>query len=196
MRIQKPATLFLYALVMGPLAALTHELGHWIVGKAAGFQPVLHAYAVSGLPEAAPFGGNPLGVAAAALAGPVVTLLLTAAGYALWRQEASRNWALALAFAAPIRFVLNLMYFVGTGLVALGIVERSNPNFDEMTASLALSVPVFPLVGIGALVLPLAWWLIIRRLDEDRWASVASLLAGTLIGMALWLGPIGRSLLP
>lgn len=194
--IRKQLTLFSYALVMGPMAALLHELGHWTVGKAVGFQPILHASAVSGVPEEAPFGGKPLGVALVALAGPAVTFIITTVGYVLWRRRSSRTWALALAFATPVRFVLNLLFFVGSVLVALGIAERGKQNFDEMIASLALGVPVEPVVGIGAVALPLAWSLIIRRLDEDRWTSVGSLLAGTAIGMALWLGPIGRSLLP
>ena len=62
-------TLFLWSLMVGPIAVLLHELGHWIVAVTAGFQPVLHAYAVSGVPETGPFGGDPAGVAAVALAG-------------------------------------------------------------------------------------------------------------------------------
>ena len=189
-------TLFLSALVMAPIAALLHELGHWIVAKAAGFQPILHAYAVSGIPDAAPFGGNPTGVAAVALAGPTVTLLLTAVGYMLWRQDSSRSWALALAFAAPTRFIINALFLIGSMLVALGVAERSNPNFDEVIAASALGIPAVSLAIIGALVLPLAWWSIIRRLNQNRWVDIALLAAGTVVGMALWLGPVGNSLLP
>ena len=58
MRIQRLMALFGWAMLLGPLAVLLHELGHWVVGQAAGFQPTLHAYAVSGLPEKPPFGGN------------------------------------------------------------------------------------------------------------------------------------------
>jgi hypothetical protein len=181
---------------MAPVAALLHELGHWIVAKAAGFQPILHAYAVSGLPDAAPFGGNPTGVAAVALAGPAVTLLLTAVGYRLWRQDWSRSWALALAFAAPTRFIINALFLIGSMLVALGVAERSNPNFDEVIAASALGIPAVALAIIGALVLPLAWWSIIRRLNQNRWVDIAFLAAGTVAGMALWLGPVGNSLLP
>jgi hypothetical protein len=188
--------LFLSALVMGPIAALLHELGHWIVAKAAGFQPTLHAYAVSGIPEAAPFGGNPSGVAAVALAGPAVTMLLTAVGYTLWRQDSSRSWTLALAFAAPTRLIINALFLIGSMLVVLGVAERSNPNFDEVTAASALDIPAVSLAIIGALVLPLTWWSIIRRLGQYRWVDITSLAAGTIIGMALWLGPVGDSLLP
>jgi len=189
-------TLFLSALVMAPIAALLHELGHWIVAKAAGFQPILHAYAVSEIPDAAPFGGNPSGVAAVALAGPTVTLLLTAVGYLLWRQDSSRSWALALAFAAPTRFIINALFLLGSMLVVLGVAERSNPNFDEVIAASALGIPAVSLAIIGALVLPLAWWSIIRRLNQNRWVDIAFLAAGTVVGMALWLGPVGNSLLP
>jgi len=189
-------TLFLSALVMAPIAALLHELGHWIVAKAAGFQPILHAYAVSEIPDAAPFGGNPSGVAAVALAGPTVTLLLTAVGYLLWRQDSSRSWALALAFAAPTRFIINALFLLGSMLVVLGVAERSNPNFDEVIAASALGIPAVSLAIIGALVLPLAWWSIIRRLNQNRWVDIALLAAGTVVGMALWLGPVGNSLLP
>jgi len=189
-------TLFLSALVMAPIAALLHELGHWIVAKAAGFQPILHAYAVSEIPDAAPFGGNPSGVAAVALAGPTVTLLLTAVGYLLWRQDSSRSWALALAFAAPTRFIINALFLLGSMLVVLGVAERSNPNFDEVIAASALGIPAVSLAIIGALVLPLAWWSIIRRLNQNRWVDITFLAAGTVVGMALWLGPVGNSLLP
>lgn len=188
--------LFLAALVIAPVAVLLHEVGHWVVAKAVGFQAVLHAYAVSGPPEVAPFGGNPTGVAAVALAGPMVTLLLTALGYTLWRRDSSRKWALALAFAAPTRFIINALFVVGSVLVALGVAERSNPNFDEITAASALGVPAVSLAIIGALVAPLTWWSIIRRLDQSRWACVASLAAGTAVGMTLWLGPVGELVLP
>lgn len=193
---RKPLTLFVSALVLGPLGVLLHEAGHWAVAKAAGFEPVLHAHAVTGIPETAPFGGNPIGVAAASLAGPLVTVLLTALGYALWRQQGSRAWALALAFSAPVRFLLNLAFLAGSALVALGIAERGDPGFDEMMAARALDVPVLPLVLIGATVLPLTWVLLIRRLRGERWRSVAALSAGTAAGLALWLGPVGAFLLP
>lgn len=81
-------------------------------------------------------------------------------------------------------------------LVVLGVAERSNPNFDEVTAASALGIPAVSLAIIGALVLPLACWSIIRRLGQYRWVDITSLAAGTIIGMALWLGPVGDSLLP
>lgn len=190
------ATLFLFALVLTPLGVLLHEAGHWAAGKAAGFQTVLHAYAVTGMPEEAPFGGNPTGVGIAALAGPAISMLLTAFGYASWRHRPSRAWALALAFSAPTRFLVNLFFLLGSALVAMGIAERSNPNFDEMTASRALDVPVLPLAVVGALVLLAAWSLIIRRIEKDRWTSLAALSAGTGGGLILWLGSVGSILLP
>lgn len=195
-RTQALSTLVLSAFVAGPIAVLLHELGHWIVANAAGFQPVLHAYAVSGVPDAAPFAGNPTGVAAVALAGPMVTLILTVAGYTLWRRDPSRSWALAMAFAAPTRFIINVLFLVGSVLIALGVAERSNPSFDEVNAASALGIPAASLAVIGALVLPLTWWFIIRRLDQNRWTAVAAIAAGTLIGMTLWLGPVGKLLLP
>ena len=196
MQILRFATLFLFALVLTPLGVVLHEAGHWTAGQAAGFPTVLHAYAVSGIPEAAPFGGNPLGVGIASLAGPAVSVLLTAFGYVIWRQDPSRLWALALAFSAPTRFLVNVFYLLGSVLVAMGIAERGNANFDEMTASRALDMPALPLVLVGAIVLPAAWALIIRGLDTSRWTSIAALAAGTGAGLALWLGPVGTFLLP
>ena len=67
-------TLFRWSLMVGPIAVLLHELGHWIVAVTAGFQPVLHAHAVSGIPETAPFGENPAGVAAGSMIGMALWL--------------------------------------------------------------------------------------------------------------------------
>lgn len=196
MRFQRVANLFVWALALAPLTILLHELGHWVVAKASGFEPVLRYSAVSGIPEVPPFGGKPLGVAASALAGPLVSIFLTATGYLLWRRRPSLTWALALAFVAPVRFLINVMFLLVSAFVALGVVPRPSPKFDEMTVALALGLPVLPIVAVGAITLPLAWFLIIRRLGVDRWRSVAPLLAGTVVGIALWVGPVGQMLLP
>jgi len=88
------------------------------------------------------------------------------------------------------------MFLLVSAFVALGVVPRPSPKFDEMTVALALGLPVLPIVAVGAITLPLAWFLIIRRLGVDRWRSVAPLLAGTVVGIALWVGPVGQMLLP
>ncbi len=101
-----------------------------------------------------------------------------------------------MAFSARWRFLINVFDLLGSVLVAMGIAERGNANFDEMTASRALDMPALPLALVGAIVLPAAWALIVRGLDTSRWTSIAALAAGTGAGLALWLGPVGTLLLP
>lgn len=186
-----PLRHFLLATLLAMPAILLHELGHVAVAQLAGFTPVLHHASVDGIPEAAPWGGNPMGTAAAALAGPLVTGLLLL--LALWGARRNRAWGLPLLAAAPMRFVINLLFLLQSLLVSLGIFAAAGANFDELTAARALGLPEVPVVAAGALVLVVAWGALLKA--RPGWRNLLALFAGALLGTMLWLGRIGPALI-
>jgi hypothetical protein len=192
--VKKPAKLFLLALLLAPIAIVAHEIAHWLVAQNLGLVPQLHFGSVSGIPEASPFGGTPLAVAAAMLAGPLATAGITAFG--IWTYtRTGAPWSLALAMAAPTRFVANVLFLIQYSFVVAGIAERSTPNFDEVSAARALGIAEIGLAGVGAALFVLVWcWLLFKV--KPGAASVTALLIGNIGGTALWLTTLGPLVFP
>ncbi|MEY2884352.1 MAG: hypothetical protein RL490_2076 [Pseudomonadota bacterium] len=185
----RSAILLLSCVALLPATVILHELAHWLVGQLAGFPTQLHFASVDGLPETAPFGGAPLGVALAALAGPAMSVLLVGVGMI----SRHRPWGLPLVATAIARFAVNIIYMIQQAFVLAGVAKASQPNFDEILAARALGLPPQPLAAIGAIVLlaALAW---LWRQASGR--TLLVLAVGTVAGMVGWLGLLGPRLLP
>lgn len=117
------------AALVAPLTVIAHELGHFLAGRAMGFDAELRAASVSG--------GAVLGrapdwmVAVQALAGPLVTFLLLASAFAIGRRRA-KPWVIALAATAPLRFLVGASYLTWSIYAwSQGGELRGSPNFDE-----------------------------------------------------------------
>ena len=191
---KRPAQLFLLALLLAPIAIVAHEIAHWLVAQSLGLAPQLHFGSVSGIPEAPPFGGTPLAVAAAMLAGPLATAGITAFGIWAYTRTAA-PWSLALAMVTPTRFVANVLFLIQYSFVVTGIAQPSSPNFDEVSAARALGIAEIGLAAIGAALFVLVWcWLLFKV--QPGAVSVLALLIGNIAGTALWLSTIGPLLLP
>jgi hypothetical protein len=188
-RLQAGLAAFGFCVVLFPLSVVLHELGHFLIGRVFGIPTELHAASVSGLPETAPFGNSPGGVALASLAGPAITMLLVVLGFAF----RTRVWGLPLLAVALARFFVNLAYMIQQRFVAAGIAAPSNPNFDEIQAARALDLPPQPLAAVGAVLL-LAGLVFLWRFAGPRGFLV--LTSGTIAGMVGWLVLLGPRLLP
>ena len=180
---------FLWCVALAPIAILLHELSHQVVGVAVGFPAQLHFASVSGIPEAAPFGGNPVSVALASLAGPAMSMSLMAIG----AHFSKRPWGLPLVAVNVPRFVVNVVFLVQQALVVAGVFKAGESRFDEATAANALGWSAVALGSVGALFFffGLVWlW---RR---AKGAGFIALALGTASGAFIWLQLLGPLLLP
>ena len=184
-----------WAALLAPVGIVLHELGHFAVGLSLGYPVRMHVGSVSG--GAAIGLASDLHVAMEAVAGPLVTVALAAiAIWGLLRRPGSR-WALALAITAPIRFIVGGVYLFA--VIKAWLEEtafQGTPNFDEYNAALALGLSPVCLVAVQTLGLLAYWsWVITQPRPVARLASVASVLVGAVVGIALWMALIGPAVL-
>lgn len=181
--------------LLAPAGIILHEMGHFLVGLSLGFPVRLNAGSVSGGPAIG--SATDMAVAMQASAGPLVTITLMAiAAWGLINRPGSR-WAFALAITAPLRFIVGGTYLFWVGKAWLEETAfQGTPNFDEFNAALALGLSPVWLVAVQVLGLIAFWiWATTRPRPIARIASVGSVLAGAVIGIALWMALIGPALL-
>ncbi len=186
--------LFGWAALLAPLGVFLHELGHFAIARALGYDDViLRAASVAG---GARLGEAPaLEVAAQAAGGPLITLLLIAIAWPFLRRRPAPNWAIAMAATAPLRFLVGGVYLGFTVVLLVTGRERGTPNFDEYNLARGLGLPLEPLL-LAELLLLIVWWRIVRTsLAGRRWSGIAALCCGALIGLFAWLQLIGPRLL-
>lgn len=181
--------LAVWAFLLAPLAVLLHELGHWVAGRIMGYEVLLEVGSVSG---GAKLGAAPGGdVALQAGAGPAVSVALTLLALAFIRRGSVAPWALALAAAAPVRFLVVVVALVVDLVVAVLGGTRGIPNFDEYNLAAGLAVPAYPLFLAVVIFMLWTWWFVWKRLPGRRWLSLLSLVVGAGVGLALWFQIIG-----
>lgn len=180
------------ASVAAPVTILLHELGHYLADKAFGFpNVVLHYGSTSnGAAEA----GFPLwqqGISAAA--GPLTTIAILLLCCYIVARYGPHPVAVATGLVAPIR-----MFIIGV-LFIMARMKNANMsgNFDELNASRAGGVSVDWLIAIELLALVAAWWYLASRIPRrERMLALLSCMAGMIVGLVLWIGLLGRVLLP
>ncbi len=190
---------FALATIFAPAAIVIHEAGHFLGYVVFGFpEPKLH-YASAGwdgiqefsrhlrageLAEAqsiADIGQS--GIASAA--GPLMTYVMIAAGlWALRRYESVFGAALSVAAAARVS-------------VLLPALTRASEGTDEAGVSRALLVPEVPLHLLGlAVCMAGVFGSLVLLHQQGRTRLMPALVVGTLFGVGLWMGPVGRLVLP
>lgn len=121
-------------------------------------------------------------VGLAALAGPLLTILLGGAG--LWLLGSRRSLvAGALAFAAFFRAVPVAVVY------ALGTPEHT----DEAHIALTLGLPDAPFVALQVAGLAATIWLLLRH---TRWQIALAIVAGSLASLGIWMAALGPLMLP
>lgn len=192
---QEFAALAGWGALLAPAGIVLHELGHLIVGKALGYPARMNVGSVSGGPS---LGSAPdMAVAWQASAGPIITIVLMAiAAWGLLRRPGSR-WPYALAITAPLRFIVGATYlFWVVHAWAEGTAFQGTPNFDEYNAALAIGIAPVLLVSVQIIALVAYWiWVVRRARPVGRIASVVTVLAGAVVGIALWMALIGPTVL-
>jgi len=176
-----------------------HEAGHFLSYVVFGFaKPKLH-YASAGwdgireftlhlrageLAEAQSIVDIGQSGIASAL-GPLTTYLMIVAGlWALYRYELVFGAALAVAAAARVSVLLPAL----TG--------RSEGT-DEAGVSRALLVPEVPLHVLGVVVCAAGvFGSLVLLHQQGRTRLMPALVVGTVFGVGLWMGPLGRLGLP
>ena len=183
---------FASALLVTPSIVL-HELGHLFTALALGFpSPEFHYSAVS---PGDVSGQSQAELGAVALAGPIVTVLLIAAGLAAHRYRPRSIWPFALAIAAASRFAVAVPFTLANLYVRLNGQRLAPPAFDEQKAADALGWSGELLLGATtALVLLVLVWLLVTL--PRRWLSFPAVVIGTAAGWGLWMGILGPLLFP
>jgi hypothetical protein len=170
---------------MTPLSIFLHELGHYTAARVFGYPALLKATSVASDLDQAPAWLQ----AFQAAAGPLVTVIVTAAAAWFYSRRGTRLWALSLAMAAPHRFLVLGAYLAVMGAVtAIGGRFGGSPNFDEFNAAQAMGLPIFWVASLITALLILYWTWLIRRIPKGkRILSIASVAAGAAAGMFLWV---------
>lgn len=176
-----------------PVTIMLHELGHFLVDKAFGFpEAVLHYdSATSGAAEAN-YPAWQQSVSAAA--GPLVTIsILLVCCYVVTRYGPNLV-VMVIGLIVPIRMLVIGIAFI---LARLRGADISSGNFDELIASRGSGVPVDLIVAVELLALVAGWWYLVSRISRgERTIALLSCTGGMIIGILLWIGALGPSLLP
>ncbi len=186
MTLKTAPVIALFTALLCILTIIAHELAHFAAAIAMGGQNVaLHWADITFAPGSL----DATGLAVTWAAGPIITHLII-----LWVWLRGRaDWpALALGLGAATR---NMILLPFTLKFLLGHDVSGFTN-DEVTVADALAMSPLPLalfataLGWSAFVLFLA-----RAKRSGGWALLATLLVGTILGIASW-GAIGPILLP
>ena len=176
-----------------PVTIVLHELAHLIAALALGFpNPEFHFNAVSP--------GDVRGQAqwelgAVALAGPIVTALLTGLGLVAHRRRPQSAWPFALAISAASRFAVAVPFSLANLYVRATGGRLAPPAFDEQKAADALGWSGELLLGAtSATFLLVLGWLVVAL--PNRRLSVPAMLIGTAAGWAAWMAGLGPVLFP
>lgn len=181
------------AILTGP-SILLHEGAHLVVALAVGVpDPVLHYSAIShgdlsDVPDWA--------IALTSAAGPLMTIVLGAAGCWFISRKPPPGWAFGLAAVAASRLLLGLPFAL-LGIISVLMGYGAESAFDEFKAATAVGLPGLPFVALSAACGVAACVLIARRTPRaERSAAWPGIVIGSAMGWAAWLLLLGPVLLP
>ena len=185
-----------------PLAAMLHELGHFVAFRVFGFDVVLRFSSVrwtglgefqelmrAGDVESAMEIAQPWQVAVGAAAGPIVTYLTVIACVLAIRRFGPLSLVLGVGLVSPIRFLVAIPFF------ALKLQGKpAAPRADEALVAVNTGIPVSLLFLLGLTCLVLGYWFLVTAIPHGRRVRVlVPTFGGLVLGgflWALWLGPL------
>jgi hypothetical protein len=174
---------------------MLHEVGHYLAAILAGSpNPALH-YSWTDPGAVAARDGAINGVIG--LAGPAVTIILSALGCLWVRVQRPAPWAFALSVAAVSRFVVAVPYTIVNTIIRLVGGRLRPPAFDEYKAGTALGVSGDALLASTVIVLAAVLVCVGAKLPRgERLIAWVGLVTGTLLGWIFWMLLLGPVLLP
>ncbi len=185
---------FSCALVASPIFVLLHEIGHYVAGVCLGFSATLHYDQVTGtMPkEALTWRGDAL----QASAGPLVQVVLAAAGFAWLRslREDRREAAVTMKdWLATVFVGLNAGHWLRGFADPLGCQQL----IDEARVSGAMGLRPTVLPCLFACLAVVALLATLRlHPPGNRLLPFLSMAAGGAIGFVVWIKLAGPLLLP
>ena len=186
-----------------PLAAMLHELGHYVAFRALGFPDVVLRFSSVSWPGLGEFldllrAGNlegaseiaqPWQVAVGAAAGPIVTYVTVIVCVLAIRRFGTLSPVLGVGLVSPIRFLVAIPFYA---FVLLG--KSPAPNTDEAIVALSTGIPLSLLYLPGLACFLLGYWFLVTAIPRGKRVralvptSIGLVLGGLL--WALWLGPL------
>ncbi|MGH7602360.1 MAG: hypothetical protein ACRENK_00025, partial [Gemmatimonadaceae bacterium] len=169
-----------------PLTIVLHEVGHYLaaiwVGSA---NPTIH-YSWTNPGDLTVARASANGIIG--LAGPSITILLSALACAWILLRAPARWAFALAITAVSRFVVAVPYTVIKVVVRLLGGGVRPPAFDEYKAGVALGWSGDALLASTTLVLAAVLVCVAVKLPRgERAVAWSGLIIGTALGWICWM---------
>jgi hypothetical protein len=194
------------AAIAGPAGILLHELGHFGTAVARGIPGVTLHFASISYPDADRFwqtlaAGDRASAAAmysltdagaTALAGPVVTVVLSLACAIV--LAVSRPADLVAAFCAATALTAGARSYVGVSylLRVRPTHPDARPFFDEINAARAFGTEVDWIVWSVVACIVVSWILTLPRLRPNWWLKTPIAIVAPLLGILAWtqVGPL------
>jgi len=178
------STLALLTFLLTPLTIVIHELGHFAVPLLSGLPAQLHPTSVSG---GAALGTQPAWlVALQEGGGPLMTIIMGAAGAAAYARDRRRVWALAFAGAAISRLLVSTAWLgLRLFLLVIGKPYGGNPNFDEHRVAEALGFSPFVTAVAATLVFAAIFAWLVGRIERGRRLAFTITMAVMVVGANL-----------
>ena len=177
------------------LAIPLHEVGHYLAAMWVGSpNPTIHYSSTDpGNLSTARTSANGI----VGLAGPAVTILLSAFACAWILMRGPQRWAFALAVGAVSRFIVAVPYTLMNVVVRLLGGRMRAPAFVEYKAGVALGVSGNALLASTVLVLAAVVAFVAIKLPRgERAVAWTGLITGTTIGWIFWMLLLGPVVLP
>jgi hypothetical protein len=184
-----------WSVLFAILAIPLHELGHYVAAIGVGSaSPRIH-YSWTDPGNLSIARASATGIVG--LAGPAVTILLSAFACAWVLLHGPQRWAFALAVAAVSRFIVAVPYTLINVVVRLLGRGMRPPAFDEYKAGVALGVSGNALLASTVLVLVAVLVFVAIKLPRgQRAVAWTGLITGTALGWILWMFVLGPVVLP
>lgn len=177
----------LLGILLIPMNALCHELGHYLTSFLFGAENiVLHYASVSSNTDH--LTGLQKGLIN--IAGPLISYLFLIIGIVITRTKISAVWFI-LGLVTTLRALINLPFLIGRFKGA-----ESNPNFDEYNFAVNMNInPI--LVSTTALLITLSacFYFSVLIYKKSGIVGIIKLWISVIIGLLSW-GIFGKFLLP
>ncbi|WP_143960295.1 hypothetical protein [Litoribacter populi] len=185
-----------WPIIFVPITIMLHEMGHYIIGFMFQFPNLqLHYGSVSHTATELDF--PPWQLALQASAGPLITILIASLPCYFATKREQNIFLISLGIVAPIRFLIGSVYLFWIVIIFFSGGSMGASNFDEYNVASLTTIPLAFILIVETIFMLWTWWFLGNRIHKKgRIIFIASIIAGTSLGISLWLNIVGPILLP